>query len=114
MNRVPENKDDTSFALDVRTDMNRYRDALVGILRDVYMARPEMAPRVHSLIYRCDGVIALTNRLESNAIELGEAKELIGKKVSELMQLTEDFLEDLSETMEDNNSKEARYEGAAS
>ncbi len=99
--------------MDVRTDMNRYRDALVGILRDVYMARPEMAPRVHSLIYRCDGVIALTNRMESNAIDPGEAKELIGQKVSELMELTEDFLEDLSKTMEDGN-KEAYFEGAAS
>ncbi len=99
--------------MDVRTDMNRYRDALVGILRDVYMARPEMAPRVHSLIYRCDGVIALTNRMESNTIDPGEARELIGKRVGELMQLTEDFLEDLSETMDDGN-KESYYEGAAS
>jgi hypothetical protein len=113
MARLPDTQDERTFATDVRTDMNRYRDALVGILRDVYMARPEMAPRVHSLIYRCDGVIALTNRLESNTIDLGEARELIGKKVSELMQLTEDFLEDLSETMEEGN-KESYFEGAAS
>lgn len=111
---MPDKQDESTFAMDVRTDMHRYRDALVGILRDVYMARPEMAPRVHSLIYRCDGVIALTNRLESNSIGIGEAKELIGKKVSELMQLTEDFLEDLSETMEDGSKKESYFEGAAS
>ncbi|HVP22513.1 MAG TPA: hypothetical protein VMS77_01220 [Conexivisphaerales archaeon] len=110
---MPENQDEVTFATDVRTDMNKYRDALVGILRDVYMARPEMAPRVHSLIYRCDGVIALTNTLESNKIGLGEAKELIGKKVGELMRLTEDFLEDLSETM-DETKKEPYFEGAAS
>jgi hypothetical protein len=30
------------------------------------------------------------------------------------MQLTEDFLEDLSETMEDGNKKESYFEGAAS
>ncbi|MGA1974554.1 MAG: hypothetical protein ABSG92_02870 [Conexivisphaerales archaeon] len=111
---MTEDQDESTFAMDVRTDMHRYRDALVGILRDVYMARPEMAPRVHTLIYRCDGVIALTNKLESNTIALGEAKELIGKKVSELMQLTEEFLEDLSESMEDGNRREPYFEGAAS
>ena len=110
---MQDKQDDTTFAGDVRMDMHRYREALVGILRDVYMARPEMAPRVHTLIYRCDGVIALTDRLESKNIALGEAKELIGKKVSELMQLTEEFLQDLSDSMEEGGKHEPYYQGSA-
>jgi hypothetical protein len=111
---LQDNRDEATFAVDVRMDMHKYREALVGILRDVYTARPDMAPRVHGLIYRCDGVIALTDKLESRNIELGEAKELIGKKVSELMRLTEEFLEDLSETMEEGGKQEPSYQGVAS
>jgi len=109
-----EDQDVSSFASGVKTDMNRYKEALKGILSDVYMARPDMAPRVHGLLYRCDGVLALTERLESKAIAPAEAKELIGKRVNELMELTEEFLQDLSESTEEPDDRSSYYQGSAS
>lgn len=112
--KVQEDQDDVRFAVDVKADMNRYKEALMSILRDIYVAKPEMAPRVYTLIHRCDGVLALTERLETKAIAFKEAKELIGERVNELMEMTEEFLRDLSESTGEEGDREFYYQGAAS
>ncbi len=100
-----------SFATEVRNDIIRYRDALKGILGDVYSIRPELAPQLHELIAKCDGVLAVAQRMDSG-MSL-EVRRQIGQQVANLKTLTERFLQELSSSVFDGQDEEMPYKGAA-
>ncbi|MEM0287456.1 MAG: hypothetical protein QXG05_04685 [Nitrososphaerota archaeon] len=101
------------FVNEIRQDISRYRDALKGILGDVYSLKPELAPKLHLLISKCDGVIAMTQKMEADSDVSLEAKERIGKQVADLKMLTESFLQELSDVMFEENGENNPYKGAA-
>lgn len=100
------------FAKEVAADIGRYKEVLEGMLGDVYAVRPELAPRLHDLITRCNGVIAMARRCLQDPERSAETRKQIGAQVANLRVLTEEFLEDLTEAASAGEDENA-YRGAA-
>ena len=99
---------------EVRDDILRYREMLKSMLGDVYALKPELAPRLHQLVSICNSVLAITSKWEEEAVGK-EERERLAARVNDLKNLTEQFLQELSEAVsEEGNEEEIRFKAAAS
>jgi ethanolamine utilization cobalamin adenosyltransferase len=85
---------------DVRNDILRYREVLESMLADVYALKPELAPKLHHLITLCNSVLTIVSR---DVVD-SESKLLLGNRVEDLKNLTEEFLQELSDAMQEKNN----------
>jgi hypothetical protein len=97
----------------ILSDITRYKHVLQGMLSDVYAVRPRLAPRLHDLITRCNGLLVLTKRKKEGLEPEHEVKRRIGEQVQELKVLTEEFLVELSEASQEEDEYDSSYRTAS-
>jgi hypothetical protein len=99
------------FAKEIATDIGRYKEVLEGMLGDVYSVRPELAPRLHDLITRCNGVIAMAKKCLQEPESSAETRRQIGAQVASIRVLTELFLEELTDSVSEDEGEDGPEEG---
>ncbi|MEM3637644.1 MAG: hypothetical protein QXX17_01290 [Conexivisphaerales archaeon] len=94
---------------DVRNDILRYREVLEGMLADVYAIKPELAPKLHHLITLCNTVLSIV----SKDVMDSESRALLGTRVEDLKNLTEEFLQELSDAVQEKQADSYHDQAAA-